>query len=104
MQACTLEGVAICCLPDRLEGCCSMPWKWLTLLAASGTSSAAMAAALVTRDVLDARPAFGSWATAKLGLPTTGLDISADCMAAVLLSPATDSAQAISPAMIASAA
>ncbi len=41
-----------------------------------------MAAALVTTAVLDARPAFGSWATAKLGLPTTGLERSADCILA----------------------
>lgn len=59
--------------------------EMLTLLPMSGTSSAAIAAALVTTGVLDARPARGSCATEKLGLPSTGLDTSADCMAAAAM-------------------
>ena len=57
----------------------------LTLLPMSGTSSAVMAAARVTRALLDARPAFGSWATEKLGLAPTGVSTRADCMAASFL-------------------
>lgn len=56
----------------------------LTLFPMSGTSSAAIAAAWVTTELLDARPAVGSCATENLGLTTTGLDTSADCMAATL--------------------
>ena len=51
----------------------------------SGTSSAVMAAARVTKAVLDARPAFGSWATEKLGLAPTGVNTRADCMPASFL-------------------
>lgn len=51
----------------------------------SGTSSAVMAAARVSKAVLDARPAFGSWAAEKLGLAPTGVNTRADCMAASFL-------------------
>lgn len=68
-----------------------------TLLPMSGTSSAAMAAALVTTGVLDARPARGSCATEKVGLPSTGLDTSADCMAAAIILSSHSPGRAISP-------